>query len=54
MIIENFAHPLTVEERAEVEWQSGQAVERVIDVKTQFDAAKPTQSRRKCRRKRRA
>ncbi len=41
MIIVNFAHPLTVEQRAEVERQSGQAVERVIDVKTQFDAAQP-------------
>ncbi len=41
MIVVNFAHPLTAEQRAGVEQQSGQAIERVIDVKTQFDPGLP-------------
>lgn len=37
MTVVNFAHPLTPQQRAQLEALVGQAVERVIDVKTQFD-----------------
>jgi len=41
MILLNFAHPLTAEQRASVERCSGQALERVIEVKTQLDHDQP-------------
>ena len=41
MILLNFAHPLTTAQRAAVERYSGQAVERVIEVKTQLDHEQP-------------
>ena len=37
MILLNFAHPLTTVQRADVERCSGQALERVIEVKTQLN-----------------
>lgn len=37
MILLNFAHPLTAAQRADAERYSGQALERVIEVKTQLD-----------------
>jgi hypothetical protein len=37
MILLNFAHPLTAAQCASVERCSGQALERVIEVKTQLD-----------------
>jgi hypothetical protein len=41
MIVLNFAHPLTSEHLAAIERLTGQTVERVLDVKTQFDWGKP-------------
>jgi len=41
MVLLNFAHPLTAEQRASVERYSGQALERVIEVKTQLDHDQP-------------
>ena len=41
MILLNFAHPLTAVQRADVERCSGQALERVIEVKTQLDHEQP-------------
>jgi hypothetical protein len=41
MLLINFAHPLTAAQRADVERVSGQAVERVIEVKTQLDHERP-------------
>jgi len=41
MILLNFAHPLTVVQRASVERCSGQPLERVIEVKTQLDHSQP-------------
>lgn len=41
MILINFAHPLTATQWADVERYSGQAVERVIEVKTQCDHEQP-------------
>ena len=41
MILLNFAHPLTAAQRASVERCSGQALERVIEVKTQLDHDQP-------------
>src|SRR5215472_1346375 len=41
MVLLNFAHPLTVAQRASVERCSGQALERVIEVKTQLDHDQP-------------
>jgi hypothetical protein len=41
MVLLNFAHPLTAAQRASVERCSGQALERVIEVKTQLDHDQP-------------
>jgi len=41
MIILNFSHPLTDDQRAQVEALTGQRVARVIDISTQFDHARP-------------
>jgi len=41
MILLNFTHPLTAAPRASVEHCSGQALECVIEVKTQLDHDQP-------------
>jgi len=41
MILLNFAHPFTPTQLNQIEQLSGQAVAQVIDVKTQFDHARP-------------
>ncbi len=41
MLILNFSHPLTPAQRARIEELTGQPIERVIDVPTQFDPARP-------------
>jgi hypothetical protein len=41
MIVLNFSHPLTTEHLAQIEGITGQKVEKVIGVKTQFDNARP-------------
>ena len=41
MILLNFAHPLTAAQRASVERCSGQALERVVEVKTQLNHDQP-------------
>lgn len=41
MILLNFAHPLTVAHQGAVEQLIGQAIERVVEVKTHFDHTKP-------------
>jgi hypothetical protein len=41
MLLINFSHPLTPEQCTYIERLSGQAFDRVIEVKTQFDQAQP-------------
>lgn len=41
MTIVNFSHPLTEAQRAEIGSLTGQNVEHVVDVPTQFDPAQP-------------
>jgi hypothetical protein len=41
MLLINFAHPLTPAQLARVESLSGQAIERVIEITTQFDYEQP-------------
>lgn len=41
MIIVNFSHPLTAEQRERIEELAGQPVERVIDVPVHFDEDTP-------------
>ncbi|RLC79846.1 MAG: hypothetical protein DRI61_07055 [Chloroflexi bacterium] len=41
MLIINFSHPLTKEHLTQIENITGQKVEKVIAVKTQFDNARP-------------
>ncbi len=41
MIVLNFAHPLTEEQKAQIEALTGEAVERVIAVPVHFDNQKP-------------
>jgi hypothetical protein len=41
MILLNFAHPITTEQQVAIEALTGQKVERIVEVKTQFDAAQP-------------
>jgi len=41
VILLNFAHPLTAAQRASVERCSGQALERVVEVKTQLNHDQP-------------
>ena len=41
MIILNFSHPLTAEQRAQIETLTDHAIERVIDVPVQLDHAPP-------------
>jgi len=37
MILINFSHPITEEQRAQIVELTGQPIDRIIDVKTQFD-----------------
>ncbi|HDQ73997.1 MAG TPA: hypothetical protein ENN19_18160 [Chloroflexi bacterium] len=37
MILLNFAHPLTAEQRAQIETLTDQAIERVVDIPSQID-----------------
>lgn len=41
MLLLNFAHPLTEEQRVQIETLTGQAIERVITVPVHFDNAQP-------------
>jgi dihydroxyacid dehydratase/phosphogluconate dehydratase len=41
MIVINFSHPITPEQKDAIAALAGQAVERVIDVPTHFDHAQP-------------
>ena len=41
MILVNFAHPITETQRDAIQQRTGQALERVIDVKAQFDPMQP-------------
>jgi hypothetical protein len=41
MILLNFSHPLTADQRAQLEALTGQAIERVLDAPAQFDHAQP-------------
>ena len=41
MVILNFAHPLTAEQRAAVEQRAAARIERVIERQAQFDPARP-------------
>lgn len=41
MILLNFAHPLTTDQRAQIEMLAGQAIERVIGVRSQIDPQQP-------------
>ncbi len=41
MILLNFAHPLTAEQKAQIEALTGEAVERVIAVPVHFDNGQP-------------
>jgi hypothetical protein len=38
MVLINFAHPITTAQKEAIEALAGKEIERVIDVKTQFDA----------------
>ncbi|MGC9400727.1 MAG: CRISPR-associated protein Csx15 [Anaerolineae bacterium] len=41
MILLNFAHPLTAEQRAQIEALTDQAIERVVDIPSQIDPQQP-------------
>jgi hypothetical protein len=41
MILLNFTHPLTGDQRAAIEQITGQAIERLIDLPAHFDQAQP-------------
>ena len=41
MIVVNFGHPITAEQRAQIERLAGRPIERVIDVPTQLDHGQP-------------
>ena len=41
MILLNFTHPLTAEQRSQVEALTGQALTQVIDIPAQFDHERP-------------
>jgi hypothetical protein len=41
VILINFGHPLTDEQRAQLDTLAGQPVERIVDVPTQFDHRHP-------------
>lgn len=41
MIIVNFSHPLTAEQRAQIETVAGAAIDRVVDIPTHLDDAVP-------------
>jgi len=41
MLLLNFSHPITPEQKAQIEALTGEAVERVIAVPVQFDNAQP-------------
>ena len=41
MIVLNFAHPITEEQRAQIEALAGQSIERVVDIPSQIDVQHP-------------
>ncbi|MCS7259673.1 MAG: CRISPR-associated protein Csx15 [Anaerolineae bacterium] len=41
MILLNFGHPLTAEQRRQIEQLAGQPIDRLIEVPTHFDHAQP-------------
>jgi hypothetical protein len=41
MILINFSHPITATQREAIGALAGRPIERVLDIKTQFDAAQP-------------
>ncbi len=41
MIVLNFAHPITEEQRAQIEALTGQSLARVVDIPSQIDVQKP-------------
>ena len=41
MIVLNFAHPITEEQRAQIEALTGQTIERVVDIPSQIDVQHP-------------
>ncbi len=41
MILINFAHPITEQQRAQIEALTGRAIERVVDVPAQLDNMQP-------------
>lgn len=41
MIVLNFAHPITEEQRAQIEALTGQSIEQVVDIPSQIDVQKP-------------
>ena len=41
MILLNFSHPITPAQKARIEELTGQPIERIIDVPTQFDPSRP-------------
>ena len=43
MILLNFSHPLSEEQLQEIEQQTGQAVERLLELPVHFDGEKPFQ-----------
>ncbi len=41
MIVLNFAHPITEEQRTQIEALTGQTIERVVDIPSQIDVQHP-------------
>ncbi|CUU08145.1 hypothetical protein GBSOP10_10546 [Armatimonadetes bacterium GBS] len=41
MILINFAHPLTEQQKSQIEQITGKAVDKIIDIPVQFDNAQP-------------
>jgi len=41
MILLNFAHPITDEQRAQIETLTGQKIERVVEINSQIDPQQP-------------
>ncbi len=48
MIVVNFAHPLTKEQREALERMSGQTIERVTDIPTHFDPGQSFVEQARC------